>query len=135
MADSYTPEERRAYMNAYYAKRMSEAVASLGGACAVCGTTEQLEFDHIDPSTKIDCVTSLAMRSRKLFFAEVAKCQLLCKEHHIEKTRAEGSLKGRPPQPIKHGTEWAYKRHKCRCELCCTERAKRLKKYRHDKGT
>jgi 5-methylcytosine-specific restriction endonuclease McrA len=48
-----------AYMNKYmkerYERRRSEAVASLGGKCVVCGTTDRLELDHINPSLERVC--------------------------------------------------------------------------------
>jgi hypothetical protein len=124
MPDFYSPSQRRAYMAQYRAKRMAWAHTRLGGVCATCGTTEHLEFDHIDPSTKVNEVTRMLHHSKAAFQAEVAKCQLLCKAHHIEKSNAEGSTRKRVAGPVRHGTTWAYDGRGCRCAAC--KEAKRL---------
>lgn len=73
-------------------RRIAEAKALLGGVCVVCGTTENLDFDHVDPSTKIFNVARQAGDvSEKRFWAEVSKCQLLCRPHHIDKCKMDGS--------------------------------------------
>ena len=58
----------------------------LGGKCVVCGTTENLEFDHIDKTTKKFKITNGLSYSLEKLYEEVDKCQLLCKKHHIEKS-------------------------------------------------
>lgn len=58
----------------------------LGGVCVVCGTTERLEFDHIDPSTKLFDIAKGWARAEKIVLEELEKCQLLCKQHHDEKS-------------------------------------------------
>lgn len=63
----------------------------LGGQCAKCGATDKLEIDHIDPETKIANVTRLWSKPWPVIEKELAKCQLLCFEHHKEKSVAEGS--------------------------------------------
>ena len=56
----------------------------LGGKCVSCGTTENLQFDHIDPTTKS---FSIGKRYRcKDVFEEIKKCQLLCCDCHWKKT-------------------------------------------------
>lgn len=68
---------------------------SLGGRCVACGTVNDLEFDHIDPVTKAGEVTTiLYTRNLAEFWAEVAKCQLLCGDHHREKTRRDRQHRG-----------------------------------------
>ncbi len=89
MVDRYTPEQRRNYMAAYRADRRAWALAELGGKCVRCGTTENLHYDHIDPTTKIKPVTAMLQASREKFEAEVRKCQLLCFQHHKEKSAVE----------------------------------------------
>lgn len=66
----------------------------LGGVCVVCGIQEALDFDHVDPSTKLFRIANGWRYSEELFWAEVAKCQLLCRPHHIEKSLREKSLGG-----------------------------------------
>jgi hypothetical protein len=60
----------------------------LGGTCAQCGSAEDLEFDHIDPTTKDFSITKMWNRGPEVLLPELKKCQLLCKEHHIAKTMA-----------------------------------------------
>jgi hypothetical protein len=59
--------------------------------CVRCGSTEDLELDHIDPSTKHSeskntsgLIWSWCTERRE---AELAKCQILCKSCHLTKTR------------------------------------------------
>jgi hypothetical protein len=73
-------------------KLKEQAKEKLGGKCVWCGTTENLEFDHIDPAHKkltigkIDC-------SLELWWKEVEKCRLLCKSCHKEHSDAEMAAK------------------------------------------
>jgi len=98
----------REYKRQWAAKRRADYMA--GKSCAVCGTTKNLEVDHIDPGQKVSHrIWTWAIPRRD---AELAKCQILCTEHHKEKTKAD--------RPIpEHGTISRYgKHHKCRCDLC-----------------
>lgn len=103
-------EYQREYQLAKYHRWMAEAREKLGGCCAVCGTTENLEFDHIDPAVKSFTLSS-SRPSRSAWDAEVAKCQLLCYEHHKEKTAREMRVEV-------HGTWGMYRNRKCRCDVC-----------------
>lgn len=76
----------------------------LGGKCVVCGTTDDLEIDHIDPSQKSFNPAALR-RPWAETVAELAKCQLLCEACHKAKHAA------------KHGSVKRYQKG-CRCELC-----------------
>lgn len=58
------------------------------GPCVQCGSTENLEVDHIDPAEKEAAVGALWARSAEVRAAELAKCQVLCRSCHREKTRA-----------------------------------------------
>lgn len=85
----YNPEMNR-YMKDRYTRRRNEWLVKLGGACVECGTVEQLEFDHIDPRTKEYSIAKiLSGGSEAKVAAEMAKCQLLCHEHHLNKSRAD----------------------------------------------
>ena len=65
-----------------------ELVEILGGKCAVCGSSSNLEFDHIDSSTKIIAISDgLASRSEQFVREEAKKCQLLCRTCHNVKTK------------------------------------------------
>lgn len=85
-------EYHREYSKKYYHKRRDELIKLLGGKCVVCGTNENLEFDHVnDIKGKID-IGKLLNYSWKIILKEIEKCQLLCREHHKEKSRANGSF-------------------------------------------
>lgn len=91
-------------------RRLQEAKEDLGGRCVVCGTSDDLQFDHIDPTTKLFIISKSDGVSDKRFWEEVAKCQLLCVPHHQEKTSTE--------QIPEHGTWGMHKNHVCRCVPC-----------------
>ena len=61
-------------------------------SCAVCGSTDQLEIDHIDPATKDPKLKGKAGTGRLWSWSdqrretELAKCQVLCDIHHKMKT-------------------------------------------------
>ena len=77
------------YEQTKYAQRRQYAVSKLGGRCVRCGSTENLEFDHIDESTKFANISDLMRMSIELLDAELAKCQLLCHDCHMQKTYEE----------------------------------------------
>ena len=59
----------------------------LGGQCVKCGTTENLEFDHIHPGDKSFNITSrMNCRITDEMYDELDKCQLLCKSCHKQVT-------------------------------------------------
>ena len=82
------------------------------GPCLVCGTWDDLEVDHKDRTLKIDHkVWSWAAPRRN---AELAKCQVLCRKHHLEK----GRVMGEQPAACTHGVKRMYESYGCRCPLC-----------------
>jgi hypothetical protein len=99
----------RAYFNQRYQERLAYALEKLGGACVQCGSTEGLQFDHVDPETKLGNVTDMLMYRLERLDAELAKCQLLCQPHHSEKTSSSHG--------VPHGGGKAGKRG-CKCEPC-----------------
>lgn len=114
-------EYQRSYQLARYRSLMQEARERLGSRCVICGTTENLEIDHIDPSTKL--FTFGGKRpSREVWEAELTKCQLLCHDHHLEKTSLEQRIET-------HGTWGPYKRG-CRCEECIALVRKYYREYK-----
>lgn len=76
---NYTNERRR--------KRRKDAIQQLGGRCALCGSLDNLNFDHIVPATKIKAIGSMLNTPQDIFDAELAKCQLLCESCHKNKTK------------------------------------------------
>ena len=117
-------EHMRVYMLNRYHERRNEAIQILGGVCAVCGTDENLEIDHVDRALKTMNVNRMAYVSRERFLEELKNCQLLCKEDHIEKTRKEMS--------VPHGGGVAGKKN-CMCDLCKTRRSAYMKKYKESR--
>jgi len=100
----------------YRRKRKKELIDLLGGKCVMCGSKNNLEFDHIDKSKKEHKITRILEYSMDRIMQELNKCQLLCKECHLEKTslNSENTLSG----PARHGTLHMYRNYKCRCDEC-----------------
>lgn len=111
------PEARRKYAREWVAKRRAEWLADK--ACVICGSTDRLEIDHVDRNTKVNHRIWSWSKTRR--DEELAKCQVLCYEHHLEKTVRES--KG---VQVPHGDDTRYTKWKCRCAPC-TE-AHRVKK-------
>ena len=99
------------YHKNYYYHRRQQIFEYLGGECKSCGSKENLHVDHIDPNNKeFDISRKLSVRRNK---DELDKCQLLCRDCHIEKTRIENS-------GWTHGTMYGWMKKKCCCEICTT---------------
>lgn len=117
------PIDMAQYMRNRRRKRKALMLARLGGKCVVCGKVDSLEFDHVDPLSKVKEVSSAIMLDGPLerLIEEVDKCQLLCTEHHIEKSKPQLKRLGghnRIDNPS-HGTAVVYAT-KCRCDACKT---------------
>ena len=104
----------RQYMKDRYYRRRSAAIEQLGGKCVDCGTTEKLEFDHDDASTKSFSIgRAFAGWSEVRLQAELKKCVLRCRPCHLEKSRRSGDF----PRMVEHGGGKTGKRS-CYCEKC-----------------
>lgn len=101
------------YLKKRYKERRQEAIKFLGGSCVKCGSEENLELDHIDPTSKDFDVSRFWGTTLKRFWNEVEKCQLLCNSCHIKKTVEE---RGQQLAKGTHGTFTSYKY--CHCEIC-----------------
>lgn len=110
------------YMKNRWEERRAKAIEKLGGKCVKCGTSSNLEFDHILPETKKMTIARASSMNEKFFWEEVAKCQLLCKSHHIEKTAKEIGAVG-------HGEGKTGKRG-CKCAPCKERKAEYMRAYR-----
>ena len=104
---------------ARYNRIRQEAISKLGGKCISCGIESSLEFDHINPDTKEYAVSDI-WSIPKLFWKEIAKCQLLCTDCHKTKTSNER-------YKVSHGGG-ACGKHECKCIPC---RA-RKREYNHN---
>jgi len=87
------------YHQKYYAERKKEYVRILGGCCVKCGSTENLQFDHIEKDSREFVIAKIMKRKRAFVLQELKKCQLLCDTCHrkksiIEKSYVGGRLKG-----------------------------------------
>ena len=102
-----------AYRKERHYRLKAKAIDILGGKCVACGTDERLEFDHIDPSTvEFRIIPGLRLAWSRVE-TELKKCQLLCHEHHWEKTRKDRQL-----NDGKHGIIGMYTNNGCRCSDC-----------------
>jgi hypothetical protein len=95
---AFTTEQQRVYQKKRRDDLLVLARARLGGKCSYpgCEETENLEFDHIDPATKVRKISEATNWSPERFWKEVDKCQLLCRLHHIRKGQENGDLPGLP---------------------------------------
>lgn len=102
------PARQREFCRLWARKRRAAWFA--GKRCAVCGSTERLELDHVDPGQKTS--HRIWSWSKPRFEAEVAKCQVLCSDCHKTKTYGYS-----PREHAPHGTRSHY-RWGCRCAPC-----------------
>lgn len=79
----------------HYHKRRHQLIEQLGGKCVRCGSTENLEFDHIDSNSKEISIATHLSYSMDTIQNELQKCQLLCKSCHIQKTKEEKDAKAK----------------------------------------
>ncbi len=105
------------YLNPRYReeriKRHRQAVrAYLGAKCAKCGVPDRLEVDHIKREDKNFNFSVSYGKSMKRLLKEASKCQLLCKDCHVEKTVLEST------GYAEHGSPSYYTNHGCRCDDC-----------------
>ena len=121
-------EAKLAYQREWIRKRR-EAWIQENGPCAKCGSSEDLQCDHVDPKEKELEPAALWGMSPKnpKRVVELAKCQVLCYSCHREKSNDE--LREWNTKPIMHGTVSAYFHKGCRCVAC--KRA--YSKYRHER--
>lgn len=101
------PERQKQYQRQWIARR--RAVWFADKVCAGCGSTSSLELHHLDPSTKVTHrIWSWAKERRE---AELAKCQVLCFDCHLQKSVAAMVTH-------QHGTWAMVGNHKCKCAEC-----------------
>ena len=70
-----------------YQSRMKKLREAFGNKCVKCGATDNLHFDHIDPSTKHKSIAEMAPNNGYArCYEEALKCQLLCSTCHKKKS-------------------------------------------------
>lgn len=120
---AYTGEQKKEYQRKWQAARRAKFFEDK--VCVVCGSTARLELDHINPEEKRYNPAALwgMSETNPNRIAEIEKCQVLCYEHHKEKTIAWKASQRN------HGTTLYNKG--CRCEVCREAKKKRnAKRYK-----
>jgi hypothetical protein len=114
---------RRAY--AKLCKRRADWFAE-NGPCRKCGSWDQLELDHIEPSDKEHHVIWSWSEERRQ--KELQKCQVLCHWCHLDKSMLENMAGAEV-----HGVS-AYKSSRCRCDICKAAVAEYTRQWRIRNG-
>lgn len=84
--EEYNSRYNKLMKQRYYDRR-AKAIEMLGGKCVDCGTTEQLEFDHVDENKKLFVVTQkLVSGAWDKLTEEINKCVLRCQSCHAYHT-------------------------------------------------
>lgn len=102
------PAQQREYQRKWMAQRREDFFHDK--VCVDCGSSSQLEIDHVDPSQKVSHRLWSWSKARR--DAELEKCVVRCKPCHLEK-----SIKSDFLQPS-HGTRHMYEKYKCKCPPC-----------------
>lgn len=90
MATRDVNEYMREYLRRRYHERHAQAIEILGGRCAICGSRDDLQIDHINNSHKsFDVADRLAQYAWSRIVEELKKCQLLCFWCHVDKSKVE----------------------------------------------
>lgn len=104
------PVKQREYQRNFLRARREQWLEE-NGPCVDCGSWQQLEVDHEDPSTKVThSVWSWRAARREI---ELRKCRPRCRRCHLAKTAREAAT-----NPA-HGTVARYSGSSpCRCDAC-----------------
>lgn len=108
------PVQQRAYQREWMATRR-KAWLDERGPCINCGSTQNLEVDHVNAVQKITHrVWSWSAERRE---AELNKCVVRCHDCHKKKT-AEAHENPTYEIRFRHGSRSMYQKHRCRCKAC-----------------
>ena len=112
------PEDRKQYMKIYQLKWIKERRLQYlnGKKCFFCDSDQNIEIHHKDPSNKES--NSIWSWAHPRIVLELEKCVFVCCECH---KKIHSIIHKRP---LIHGTYYAYRRYRCRCELCRAANAK-----------
>ena len=101
-------QELQEIANQYNKDKREKLLNQFGSCCNACGSTENLQFDHLDKHTKNGNVTTiLYTRGFGEAVEEAKKCQLLCDKCHRIKTTIHHDN-----QSLLYGTRIAKVEHK-----------------------
>ena len=117
-------------MNALAISQKNKAIQILGGKCVNCGSTERLQFDHInnDRDGQLGLISYLIRMNWGRLVKELNKCQLLCISCHAIKTGIDRSTK-----EAVHGLASTYNNRGCRCVLCKAANTEHTRQFRGKK--
>ncbi len=76
----------------YIKEKKAYCIEYLGGKCVKCGTTHNLQFDHIKREGKKYSIASKLSYKFDNLKEELDKCQLLCAPCHLDKTAKEWTI-------------------------------------------
>ena len=85
-------EQKREYTKAHRYEKKELCLEYLGGKCVKCGTTHNLQFDHIKREGKKYNIAGRLTNDFTILKEELDKCQLLCYDCHLEKTAKEWTI-------------------------------------------
>ena len=117
-------EKQREYQRKWIAQRRQDWIDA-NGPCP-CGSSDRLEVDHIDRKLKTLEASWIWSRSQKVREKELANCQVLCYDCHLEKTISEIEITS------VHGTHSKYHMG-CRCILCKNAHKLAMREWRKAK--
>lgn len=117
----------REYMKNRYHNSRQRAIQELGGKCVGCGSTKDLQFDHVSRKNKKIRMSDIHSVNDKAVKRELKHVQLLCGDCHKAKTHDSWDYGSNKP---KHGTYWMYRKHGCRCKRCEKAYKEKLREWR-----
>ena len=82
-------EKIRKQQREYNKEKRAICLEYLGGKCVKCGTTHNLQFDHIKREGKKYNIAGRLTNDFTILKEELDKCQLLCVPCHLDKTAKE----------------------------------------------
>lgn len=82
------PAAQREYQRQWLAARRAKWFE--GKSCIDCGAVDDLELDHRDPAQKVS--HRIWSWSWERIEAEAAKCDVRCRDCHLDKSKREGDL-------------------------------------------
>lgn len=131
-------DDHKKYLLPRYHQRMAAMRQHLGGSCVMCGSTERLEIDHIDPLTKSFDLSKKWGTKWEILLEELTKCQLLCFDcHRLQKSAEESKIRNKGVKPWNagtslHGTHRMRYVHKCKCDECQDFHIRRMASHRQN---